>query len=282
MGSTVGQSYMRKEPVTMKNTRFVGLDVHAATIAEAGGEVRSLGTRRGARRGALPVPEGIAPPSSLPRSQLTTCRGLRRPAGARLRGDGLPSLRQREAAPVHGPTVQRDLDLPLSGEGILCDEGARDRELGEDEGLSRRPLTRRGHRQLTSLELHRRRFELGPRGREGYGERLIDTSIRCQESQLLEVCARYSAPHDAHVESPQLREEELRILRPAGRLPGLAEEDLFHKRRIPAGAGRSRPARWRRTGPPASQRHLVSGSGRARGRLVPDVPGERDQVRGAW
>jgi len=39
---------MRKEPVTMKNTRFVGLDVHAATIAvavaEAGGEVGSLGT----------------------------------------------------------------------------------------------------------------------------------------------------------------------------------------------------------------------------------------------
>jgi len=48
MGSTVAQSYMRKEPVTMKNTRFVGLDVHAATIAvavaEAGGEVGSLGT----------------------------------------------------------------------------------------------------------------------------------------------------------------------------------------------------------------------------------------------
>src|SRR3989441_10356348 len=48
MGSTVAQSYMRKEPVTMKNTRFVGLDGHAATIAvavaEPEGEVRSLGT----------------------------------------------------------------------------------------------------------------------------------------------------------------------------------------------------------------------------------------------
>jgi transposase len=39
---------MRKEPVAMKGTRFVGLDVHAATIAvaiaEPDGEVRSLGT----------------------------------------------------------------------------------------------------------------------------------------------------------------------------------------------------------------------------------------------
>jgi hypothetical protein len=48
MGYPVAQSYMRKEPVAMKNTRFAGLDVHAATIAvavaETGGEVPSLGT----------------------------------------------------------------------------------------------------------------------------------------------------------------------------------------------------------------------------------------------
>src|SRR2546427_204119 len=40
------QSHMRKEPV-MKKVRFIGLDVHADTIAvavaEPGGEVRSLG-----------------------------------------------------------------------------------------------------------------------------------------------------------------------------------------------------------------------------------------------
>ena len=43
----VAQSYMRKEPAVKKSTRFVGLDVHADTIAvavaEPGGEVRSLG-----------------------------------------------------------------------------------------------------------------------------------------------------------------------------------------------------------------------------------------------
>src|SRR3990170_1811629 len=43
----VAQSYMRKEPAVKKNTRFVGLDVHAETIsaavAEPEGEVRSLG-----------------------------------------------------------------------------------------------------------------------------------------------------------------------------------------------------------------------------------------------
>ena len=40
------QSHMRKEPV-MKKVRFIGLDVHADTIAvavaEPGGDVRSLG-----------------------------------------------------------------------------------------------------------------------------------------------------------------------------------------------------------------------------------------------
>jgi transposase len=44
---TVAQSYMRKEPAVRKDTRFVGLDVHAESIAvavaESGGEVRSLG-----------------------------------------------------------------------------------------------------------------------------------------------------------------------------------------------------------------------------------------------
>jgi len=44
----VAQSHMREEPVMKKNTRFVGLDVHADTIAvavaEPSGEVRSLGT----------------------------------------------------------------------------------------------------------------------------------------------------------------------------------------------------------------------------------------------
>jgi len=43
----VAQSYMRKEPAVKKDTRHVGLDVHAETIAvavaEPGGEVRSLG-----------------------------------------------------------------------------------------------------------------------------------------------------------------------------------------------------------------------------------------------
>ena len=44
----MAQSHMREEPVMKKNTRFVGLDVHADTIAvavaEPSGEVRSLGT----------------------------------------------------------------------------------------------------------------------------------------------------------------------------------------------------------------------------------------------
>src|SRR6266850_5114373 len=43
---TPTQSHMRKEPV-MSTVRFIGLDVHAATIAvavaELGGEVRSVG-----------------------------------------------------------------------------------------------------------------------------------------------------------------------------------------------------------------------------------------------
>src|SRR5262249_46755742 len=47
-GRPVAQSYKRKEPVVRKPIRFVGLDVHAETIAvavaEPGGEVRSLGT----------------------------------------------------------------------------------------------------------------------------------------------------------------------------------------------------------------------------------------------
>src|SRR6267378_5980813 len=46
-GRPVAQSYKRKEPVVKKNIRYIGLDVHAETIAvavaEAGGEVRSLG-----------------------------------------------------------------------------------------------------------------------------------------------------------------------------------------------------------------------------------------------
>src|SRR6266403_2465081 len=46
-GRPVAQSYKRKEPVVKKNIRFIGLDVHAETIAvavaEANGEARSLG-----------------------------------------------------------------------------------------------------------------------------------------------------------------------------------------------------------------------------------------------
>src|SRR6267143_6287549 len=46
----VAQSYKRKEPVVKKPIRFVGLDVHAETIAvavaEPSGEVRSVGTIR--------------------------------------------------------------------------------------------------------------------------------------------------------------------------------------------------------------------------------------------
>src|SRR6266481_8843651 len=49
-GRPVAQSYKRKEPVVKKPIRFVGLDVHAETIAvavaEPSGEVRSLGTIR--------------------------------------------------------------------------------------------------------------------------------------------------------------------------------------------------------------------------------------------
>src|SRR5438445_1858146 len=49
-GRPVAQSYKRKEPVMKKPIRFVGLDVHAETIAvavaEPSGEVRSLGTIR--------------------------------------------------------------------------------------------------------------------------------------------------------------------------------------------------------------------------------------------
>src|SRR5437660_7553538 len=46
-GKPVAQSYKRKEPVVKKDIRFVGLDVHAETIAvavaEADGDARSLG-----------------------------------------------------------------------------------------------------------------------------------------------------------------------------------------------------------------------------------------------
>src|SRR6267143_5824708 len=49
-GRPVAQSYKRKEPVVKKPIRFVGLDVHAETIAvavaEPSGEVRSVGTIR--------------------------------------------------------------------------------------------------------------------------------------------------------------------------------------------------------------------------------------------
>jgi hypothetical protein len=48
IGKTVAQSHMRKEPVMAKSIRYVGLDVHADTIAvaiaEGRGEARSLGT----------------------------------------------------------------------------------------------------------------------------------------------------------------------------------------------------------------------------------------------
>src|SRR5690349_9174106 len=47
-GDAAAQSRMRKESRSMATVRFVGLDVHAETIvvavAEAGGEVRTLGT----------------------------------------------------------------------------------------------------------------------------------------------------------------------------------------------------------------------------------------------
>src|SRR6266581_7820186 len=46
VGDSQTQSHMRKEPV-MSNVRFIGLDVHAETIAvavaETAGEVRSVG-----------------------------------------------------------------------------------------------------------------------------------------------------------------------------------------------------------------------------------------------
>src|SRR5437660_11159995 len=46
-GRPVAQSYKRKEPVVKKDIRFVGLDLHAETVAvavaEPDGEVRSLG-----------------------------------------------------------------------------------------------------------------------------------------------------------------------------------------------------------------------------------------------
>src|SRR6266436_4069861 len=84
-GRPVAQSYKRKEPVVKKNIRFIGLDVHAETIAvavaEANGEARSLGiipNRAEADRCAFSGDGGPAR-SARRRSRARACAPARRP-----------------------------------------------------------------------------------------------------------------------------------------------------------------------------------------------------------
>jgi len=135
MGSTVGQSYMRKEPVTMKNTRFVGLDVHAATIAEArgrgpvvgnppwcppGGAARGGGgtSAAGAGRGADPARPGSCCVVQGPATGNLARTGTR---GPQRRGSDLtsPPARLISGCPVEfplDPWVQFRTDHATSGE----------------------------------------------------------------------------------------------------------------------------------------------------------------------
>src|SRR4051812_23880114 len=68
-GRPAAQSYKRKEPVVKKDIRFVGLDVHAETIAvavaEPSGEVRTLGTIPNRPEPLRRVLKRLGPPRSL-------------------------------------------------------------------------------------------------------------------------------------------------------------------------------------------------------------------------